>query len=663
MLTNSWLFKTALLAVIFSLLGGCQAQVSTSPAAEASTPVVVLAEPSATATEPLPTATPFEVTDTPLPATGTPQVTATSWPKVVTLGPHDIQALLVLPKDLGPNWYLSEDFFESFGWNLTLTGAAAEIAPCRSVQAWYGLNKTEVDVRLADIVDLSAFDILAIMPASKKNAAPYGDLLDSPEMPRLIQEAYADGKVVYATCGGVRVLAAADILAGKTVAGEESFAEEYAAAGATYLPGKVMPVIQGNLVTTVNGLYFQVEDAEAVAVALEEALPADADAPGEVQTLSYEVAERSTAWTRTYGGLSAEGGSAVRQTSDGGYIIAGYTFSFGAGYADLYLVKVDAQGNLEWSNAYGGAGWEYGYAVAQTTDGGYVAAGYTTSSGMGGRDVYLVRTDAQGELLWQQTYGGEGLDVGKGLDVALDGGFIIAGYTESSGAGQNDILLVKTGADGDEQWMRTFGGDQSETGMAVRALESGGYALVGSTGSFGVVSRDAYLVRTDDEGVEIWSRTFGNAEGFLAFETGNALQATSDGGFILAGVHNAAEGGTGGELMNMYLVKTDENGAETWSAAAGRSTFYDYGYAIVEMPGGGFAVAGTTKSGSDNNDIYLAGFDALGTLLWDKSFGDFASEWGAGLAITADGGLLIVGQTNSFGAGSFDVWLVKVIVE
>jgi hypothetical protein len=589
--------------------------------------------------------------------------TSTPWPEVVNPGPNNLHVLLVLPQEIGPNWYLSEDNFELFGWDLTLTGEKTEIAPCASVEAWYGLNKTSVDVMLDEIADLDGYDALAIMPASKKNSAPYGDLLDSPEMLAHIQDAYTGGKVVYATCGGVRVLAAADILEGKSVAGEESFEGEYLAAGATYIPGRVMPVIEGNLVTTVNGLYFQVEDSEAVAVALENTMPEQEKVPGDVDTLTYEVDVRNTSWTRTFGGASADGGRAIQQTSDGGYILAGYTYSFGAGYADLYLIKTDKDGNLEWSNAYGGAGWEYGFSVVEMEDGGYLSVGYTTSNGMGGRDVYLVKTDGVGNLLWSKTYGGAGLDVGKGVDIAPDGGYILVGYTESFGAGQNDVYVVKTDPDGNEEWARTFGGDQSELGMAVKALANGGYVFTGTTGSFDVDNRDAYLVRTDAEGKEIWSKTYGNVEGFLAYEIGNDVQLSPDNGYVLAGNHNTGQSSSGGELLNIYLLKTDENGNEVWTSSAGRGPFYDYGSALMVMPDGGYTVVGTTKSGSDNNDLYLVRFDESGNILWQKSFGNFASEWGSGLALSSDGGMVMVGHTNSFGAGSFDMWLLKVNIE
>ena len=147
--------------------------------------------------------------------------------------------------------------------------------------------------------------------------------------------------------------------------------------------------MDGNIVTSQQGLHYNLDNCEAVAAAMQSNLAVDPDAPvAEALTVSYEVAERNTSWTRTFGGSSADGVQAMQQTSDGGFILAGYTFSFGHGYANGYLVRTDAAGNLIWSNAYGGAGWEYLLAVAETADGGFVAAGYTTSSGRR-RDGYV----------------------------------------------------------------------------------------------------------------------------------------------------------------------------------------------------------------------------------------------------------------------------------
>ena len=157
-----------------------------------------------------------------------------------------------------------------------------------------------------------------------------------------------------------------------------------------------------------------------------------------------QVLERDTAWTRTYGGSSADGAQALLQTRDGGLLLAGYTFSFGSAYANAYLVRTDASGNLLWSNAYGGPGWEYLYWGAGDRRWWFCSRRLHHLHRGGGMDMYLLRVDTQGSLLWERTFGGAGIDVARGVAVDPQGDLILAGYTNSSGAGENDVYIVKT---------------------------------------------------------------------------------------------------------------------------------------------------------------------------------------------------------------------------
>ncbi len=621
------------------------------------TPISLTATPTVTAMPP--TNTPIHPTE--LPPTELPP-TATPWPQVIKPGPYDIRALLLLPNDVGPNWYLSEDNYELYGWDLTLAGARESIPPCTSAKNFYNLQNATIEFLIPEIEDIHYYHAMAIMPASKKNANPYGDLLDNPELTALIQRADEYGLGIYATCGGVRVLAAADILNGKSITGEPSFQDEYTAAGAIYVGENILPVIDENLVTTQRGLYYNIEDSEALAVALENTLPLKTGEIREADTITHQIPERNTSWTQTFGGTSAEGARAIQATSDGGFILVGYTFSFGAGFADVYLVKLDSEGNLEWSNTYGGPGWEYGNSVAETPDDGYIIAGYTTSMGAGSRDVYLVKTDRDGKQIWAQAYGGADLDMGNSVAVTPDGGYIVAGYSEFFGAGENDVYLVQVDAEGNETWSHTFGGEAAEMGMSVLVNREGDYIVAGATGSFGASNRDFYLINISPQGNEIWAQTYGYGE-FLPYEWGNSVIESRDGGYLIAGNSNVSTQLGTGELMNMYLVRTDDLGKEIWTSNIGRGQGYDYANAVHETDDGGFLVVGTTKSGSDNNDIYLIQVDSGGQVVWKKSFGDFGSEWASDVTLTRDGDILIVGHTNSFGAGSFDFWLMKVSPE
>jgi len=206
-----------------------------------------------------------------------------------------------------------------------------------------------------------------------------------------------------------------------------------------------------------------------------------------------------TRWTRTYGGPSWDGGYSVVLTSDGGYIIAGETWSFGAGVIDIYLIKTDSLGDTIWTKTYGGTGWDCGRSVTQTSDGGYIIAGYTESYGVGG-DFYLIKTDENGDTIWTRTYGGTGWDCGRSVAQTSDGGYIIAGYTRSYGAGADDVYLIKTDSLGDTLWTRTYGGTDYEYGYLLAQTSDGGYIVVGNTYSYGAGMTDVYLIKTDSLG-------------------------------------------------------------------------------------------------------------------------------------------------------------------
>jgi hypothetical protein len=252
-------------------------------------------------------------------------------------------------------------------------------------------------------------------------------------------------------------------------------------------------------------------------------------------------------WDRTFGGTSSDFAYSVQQTTDSGYVLVGHTDSFGAGSNDAWLVKTDANGMMQWNRTFGRPKSDTAWAVRQTAEGGYVLAGYTNSFGAGGYDFWLVKTDANGNELWNRTFGGPSGDFAHSVQQTVDGGYILSGDTNSFGAGSYDFWLVKTDANGMMQWNRTFGGTSIEGTYSVQQTTDGGYILSGDTNSFGAGSYDFWLVKTDANGMMQWNRTFGGTSDEEAY----SAQQTTDGGYILAGHTDSFGAGS----YDAWLVK------------------------------------------------------------------------------------------------------------
>jgi len=263
-----------------------------------------------------------------------------------------------------------------------------------------------------------------------------------------------------------------------------------------------------------------------------------------------------TGWNKTYGGGATNEAHSLVQTSDGGYAIAGYTTSSGAGFQDFWLVKTDVSGNMQWNKTYGGAGDDEARSLVQTSDGGYALAGYTKSFGAGYSDFWLVKTDMNGNMEWNKTYGGIFEDVAVSMVQTNDGGYALTGTTNSFGTTMYDFWLVKTDANGNMQWNETYGGIGNNVPCSVVQTSDGGYAIAGTTGFVGW-SGDFWLVKTDANGNMQWNETYGNGgKGVnMAF---SAVQ-TGDGGYAIVGASAYAY---------VWLVKTDANG-NTKSAELG----------------------------------------------------------------------------------------------
>jgi len=359
-------------------------------------------------------------------------------------------------------------------------------------------------------------------------------------------------------------------------------------------------------------------------------------------------------WTKMFGGADRDYGRSVKQTTDGGYIVAGFTYSFGGGLFDVYLVKTNTVGDTLWTKTYGGANTEAGRAVQQTTDGGYIIAGTFNPGGLN-EDVYLIKTDSIGDTLWTKKYGWPGQDFAYAVQQTTDGGYITIGFTPQGPGGHiaPNILLIKMDSLGNLSWYQTYGGYFSwDMGFSLQQTGDGGYIIVGMTDYFNYDSSDVYLIKTDANGDTIWSKTFGGA----SYDYGESVRQTSDGGYIIVG--ETASFGTGD--YDVYLIKTDSLGDTLWTRTYGGDQD-ESGLSVIESSDGGFVITGMTWSYAVGlADVYVIRTDTNGDTIWTKTIGGLEWDCGWSIQATSDGGYVIAGETKSFGAGDMDFYVIRI---
>lgn len=373
-----------------------------------------------------------------------------------------------------------------------------------------------------------------------------------------------------------------------------------------------------------------------------------------IRSESFAQQPPDTLWSKTFGGTNIDIGHSVEQTADGGFIITGYTRSYGTmSGRNVWLIKTDALGDMEWENTYGGNNDDEGHSVQQTSDGGYIIAGLTNSFGAGLKDVYLIKTDSLGILQWARTFGGTNDDEGYSVLQTNDGGFIVGGVTSSFSNGGRDVFLVKTDASGNFLWQKNLGGLSSDGAWDIQHTSDGGFIIAGWTFSHGPgFLGNAWLVKTDSLGNEQWNKAFGGTNVDRAY----SVQQTTDGGYVLTGYTDSFGAG----LYDMLLIKTDNIGNQVWMKTFG-GTGRDYGHSVQQTMDGGFIAAGYTLSfGAGGDDMYVVKTDANGNEQWSKKYGGSSSDVAYGIRETSDGGYIITGHTLSFGAGVHDVWLIRV---
>jgi hypothetical protein len=311
------------------------------------------------------------------------------------------------------------------------------------------------------------------------------------------------------------------------------------------------------------------------------------------------------------------------------------------------VLKLDPAGGVQWQREFGGSGAEEARAVGQTSDGGYVVAGYTGSFGVGHNDVWLVKVDWSGNIQWQWAYGGGSDDIAQAVQQTSDGGYIVAGYTSSYGAGSYDFWVVKLDSAGGFEWQKAYGGQNSDVAYSIHQTGDGGYVVAGETNSFGSVGSNVWVVKLDPLGNIENQWGYGGSGG----EYAHSIRQTTDGGYIVGGTTTSYGAGSG----DTWVLKLDAAGNVQWDSVLGGSGD-DRIYAIQQTSDGGYVATGYRQG----SDVLVLRFNPGGTVLWQHSFSGSVTEIGTGVQQTADGGYAVAGMTNSFGAGSDDVWVLRL---
>lgn len=355
----------------------------------------------------------------------------------------------------------------------------------------------------------------------------------------------------------------------------------------------------------------------------------------------FKMCTAQVAFRKAYGGVDYDYGYSVTQTFDKGYAVTGSTTSFGNGNSDAYILKTDSLGVALWHKTFGGINVDQAYSIKETSDSGLVIAGFTNSTGNGGYDMYIIKTDRSGNTQWQKTLGGSNWDFAYSIDQTMDGGFIIAGGTYSFGKGNEDIYLVKTDANGDTLWTKTFGEIDEDEARSVKQTSDGGYIITGFSKSFGDSDGDIYAVKTDASGDSAWTFKYNGGKEDRA----NDVIENSYGGFIIGGKSKLFTGNN----FNGIVINISATGFLTSiDTSMGGNNNDDFIASIKQVTGGRFAVAGTTFSyGWGQGDFILHITNPYNG--WHgPTMGDTKNETLYSLGNTKDGGYILCGSSNSY---------------
>ncbi len=345
----------------------------------------------------------------------------------------------------------------------------------------------------------------------------------------------------------------------------------------------------------------------------------------------------SVIWQTTYGGTGYEHAEAVEQTSDGGFVFTGPTTSYGEPNGDVYIVKTDDKGGVIWSRMYGGGDQDFSTQIRQLPGGGYVVGANTLSYGAGGSDTWLLRLDEAGDTVWTRTYGGGDEDYLDDVRLLPDG-FLLVGSTYNYGAMLADVLVIRTDENGDSVWTRTYGGKDYQFGTAICVTADEDYVIAGSWFSYITGHTDVYIAKITESGDLLWEQTYGGAYEDYAAD----ICETHDGGLMIVGTTNA----DGPPWSDIYVIKTDATGDSVWTATFG-STGWDGGASICRTFDDYYVVAGHYQGVS--TDVFMAKLDIDGNVICTYVGDEPDNEEAISIFETNNAGFILAGRKNTGG--------------
>jgi serine/threonine protein kinase len=358
-------------------------------------------------------------------------------------------------------------------------------------------------------------------------------------------------------------------------------------------------------------------------------------------------------WQKFLGGGNEDEAGCIRQTTDEGYIMSGWSRSFGRGLSDPWVVRLDAEGKELWNKTYGAAGDGAATLIQETSDHGYVVTGW--SSSRGGNQALVIRLDPNGNKTWSKTFGGERGEESNAILQTADGGYVFAGWTLSYGKGRSAAWVVRIDGNGKEIWNKTYGGLSYDAANYIAEAADGGYVFAGWSLSYGKGKSEAWVVKIDQSGREIWNKTFGGGSETRAM----CVQQTRDGGFIVVGEAQPKSDAAADALV----IKLDGDGKTVWRKSFGGND-EDKATCAQQTKDGGYIVAGYTRPiGTGRSDVLLIKLNAEGTEVWTKTYGGTKESKANFVQETLDGGYVVAGWTTAFGSGKKDAWIIKLNAE